>query len=174
LVGMIRAAPLEEEAKKLYAEADALRADSLKKRLQVAVDHLKTIKQTIGRLQPTVQQAMANHDEAWRQAKSTYDGGTKGRFQWKNLDAAIPEAQAGVELARKATEAAYVAGQSAKALERTGTGSNWTTPGDNARLIQAVADRARVIFDRAVKRRTTLQNLQTKLEEVNAKAKQAL
>jgi len=174
VVGMIRAAPLEEEAKKLYAEADALHADSLKKRLQVAVDHLKTIKQTIGRLQPTVQQAMANHDEAWRQAKSTYDGSTKGRFQWKNLDAAIPEAQAGYELAKKATEAAYLAGEGAKALERTGTGSNWTTPGDNARVIQAVADRAKAIFDRAVKRRMTLQNLLAKLEEVNAKAKQAL
>jgi hypothetical protein len=174
VMGMFASNPWETEAKKLYAEADALQAKNLAARLKLAADHLRATQTTIARLQPTMQKAMATHDEAWREAKQTYDGSTRGRFQWKNLDAAIPDAQSTIDLARKTTEAAYSARQAAKALERTGSSSNWSTPGDNQRIVTAMYDRSNVIFDRAIKKRQIVELLLKKLEEATAKAKAAL
>jgi hypothetical protein len=166
--------PWADEAKKLLAEADRLQAKGARDKLKLAGDHLKLTQDTVARLRPTLQSAKANNAEAWQIAKQTYDDNTKGRFQWKNLDAAIPEAQEVIELAKRTTEAAYGAREAARALERTGGSNNWATPGENQRIVIQMVDKMSTVFDHAIKKRQIVELLLKKLEEATATAKGAL
>jgi hypothetical protein len=90
------------------------------------------------------------------------------------LDAAIPEAQDVIELAKRTTEAAYGAREAARALERTGGSNNWATPGENQRIVIQMVDKMSGVFDRAIKKRQIVELLLKKLEEATATAKGAL
>jgi hypothetical protein len=166
--------PWADEAKKLQAEAARLQASGAAQKLKLAGDHLKSAQETVARLQPILQRAMATHDEAWKLAKQSYDDATKGPFQWKILDAAIPDAQKIIELARKTTEAAYGAREAAKALDQTGAGGNWATPGENHRIAMQMVDKSRTIFEQSARTRQEVENLLKNLETASAKAKGAL
>jgi hypothetical protein len=173
VVELLASNPWEEEARKLTAEADKIQAGNAVKKLKLASDHLKKAQARLPGLKSDLQEAKATNDKAWRDAKGTFDTTTKGRFQWKNLDAAIPQAQSVIDLARKTTEAAYAARSAATAVEGTAGGSNWSNPGDDQRIVTAMHDKANGIFDRAIKKRQIVELLMKKLQEATATAKQA-
>jgi len=170
---MLAPNPWEKEANRLLDEANKIQAGNAAKKLKLAGDRLRRLQAKIPGLKTDLAYAKDTNDKAWRDAKAKYDGGTKGRFQWKNLDAAIPEAQSVIDLARKTTEAAYGAREAARALERTRGNSNWTTPGENQRIVTQMIDRTSTMFDRAIKKRQIVELLMKKLQEATATAKEA-
>jgi hypothetical protein len=174
VIAAFAANPWADEAKKLEAEATRLQANGATQKLKLAGDHLKSTQETVVKLQPVLEKAMATHDEAWKVAKQTYDDTTKGPFQWKILDAAIPDAQKIIDLARRTTEAAYGAREAAKALDQTGGGGNWATPGENHRIAMQMVDKSRTIFEQSARTRQEVENLLKNLETASAKAKGAL
>jgi len=165
--------PWEKEANSLMEEANKLQAGNAAKKLKLAGDRLKRLQAKIPGLKTDLAYAKDTNDKAWRDAKATFDGSTKGRFHWKDLDAAIPEAQSVIELARKTTEAAYGAREAARALERTRGSSNWTTPGENQQIVAQMIDSTSRMFDRAIKKRQIVELLMKKLQEATATAKEA-
>jgi hypothetical protein len=165
--------PLVKEANELQAAAAELRQTAAEGRFKTAGDRLRSLQEAVGKLKPLVDDIQANHERAWKAAQNTFDKNTQGRFHFEWVEAAIPEVQKTIDLARKTTEAAYTAEKAAKDLGEL-PNSVMAHPAEDRKIISDMHNTATNYLNQAVAKRQSAEMLLKRLQEALATARKSI
>lgn len=161
------------EANTLQEEAKTLQLEAAEGRFKTAVDRVKSVKDTVDQLKSLLDEFRPNYQRAWLRAERIFNQNTKGRFHFDWVEAALPEVQKTIDLARKTTEAAYTAEQAATALNQLPI-SVMADPAADKKIIKDLHDTSTGYFNQAVAKRQSAEMLFKRLQDALATARKAI
>lgn len=173
ITALVGISPLVKEATELQAAAAELRQTAAAGRFKTAGNRLRSLQEAVGKLQPLVNDIRENHERAWKVAQTTFDKSTQGHFHFEWIEAAIPEVQKTIDLARKTTEAAYTAEKAAKELGEL-PNSVMANPAEDRKIISDMHSTATNYLNQAVAKRQSAEMLLKRLQDALATARKSI
>jgi chromosome segregation ATPase len=179
LVGEID--PRLKEAENLEAEAARIHIGNAVKKLNAAKQYLRDLKGQLADIQSklpgyreTVNNTRATVEASYDQAIKTQK--TNGRFNFDSLRKALAAAQTSVETTRKTYEMAYGVRENIRQISaHGGDDANWMAfPGEARKVIGAMYEESKPVFDWAVKERPIAEALLKRLGEMYAVANNSM
>lgn len=173
--------PRLKEAETLEAEAAKIHMGSLVKKLEATKGYLRDLKGQLAEIQSklpgyreTVNNTRATVEASYDKAVKTQKTG--GRFNYDALRRALAAAQTSVEATRRTYEMAYGVRENIRQINaHAGDDASWMAfPGEGRKVIGAMYEESKPIFDWAVKERPIAEALLKRLTEMDAVASNSM